>query len=193
MKKRGRYGYFFTAPFIIGAASFIVAPVIMSIVFSFSYVQPTAEGYQLNWVWLENYRYLFNEDPHFKRILVETVLETIKNVPVVVIFSFFIASVLNQEFRGRTLVRAILFLPLIVTSGLVLQMKDGAVIGDMASGKGTETATIDFASAFAEFLTQFKISASIVSVLVGAINNISTILAMSAIPIIIFLAGLQSI
>lgn len=193
IRKRGKYGYFFTAPFIIGAACFILMPVVMSILFSFSQVQPTVEGFQLHFTGLQNYRYLFLEDPEFTRTLTETVLEMAKNVPVVVIFSFFIASLLNQKFHGRTLVRAILFLPLIVSSGLVMQMKSGVVAGELVSGKGSETVAVDFAAAFSESLSQFKMGPSFISLLVSAINNISTILAMSAIPIIIFLAGLQSI
>lgn len=65
------------------------------------------------------------------------------------------------------------------------------VTGNMAD-KGTQT-TVDFSAAFVTFLQQFKVGDTITNLLVSAINNISTVLAMSAIPIIIFLAGLQSI
>lgn len=191
-RKMRRNGYWFILPFMIGSAFFLIYPVVLSLIFSFSEVIPTVTGYTTKFVGLENYLYLFNEDPYFKRTLVETLRDMLLNVPVVLVFSFFIASILNQKFVGRTFARAVLFLPMIVSSGAVMQLiaKD-VVTGNMAD-KGTQT-TVDFSAAFVTFLQQFKVGDTITNLLVSAINNISTVLAMSAIPIIIFLAGLQSI
>ena len=36
------------------------------------------------------------------------------------VFSFFVALILNQKFKGRALVRAIFFLPVILSSGVIL-------------------------------------------------------------------------
>ena len=62
-------------------------------------------------------------DPSFNQYFTETVLGILVNIPSVIMFSFFIASILNQEFKGRTLVRAIFFLPVILTAGVLHQLE----------------------------------------------------------------------
>lgn len=191
-RKMRRSGYLFMLPFAVGSVFFLIYPIILSLVFSFSDVIPTVSGYTTEFVGIKNYLYLFNEDPHFKRTLVETLRDMILNVPVVLIFSFFIASVLNQKFWGRTFARAVLFLPMIVSSGAVMQLISRDVVTGNMADKGSQS-TVDFSAAFVSFLQQLKVGDTITNLLVSAINNIGTVLAMSAIPIIIFLAGLQSI
>ena len=51
----------------------------------------------------------------------------------------------------------------------------------------------DFSSSLTEYLSNLNIGPDIVDLLSSTVNNISQVLAMSAIPIIIFLAALQSI
>ena len=38
----------------------------------------------------------------------------------IMVFSFFVALILNQKFKGRALVRAIFFLSVILSSGVIL-------------------------------------------------------------------------
>lgn len=195
LEKQRVFGYLFIFPFIIGAACFILYPVILSVVFSFSEIQPNASGYTIAFRGVQNYAYLFLVDPSFRRTLVDTLKSTLVYVPVVVIFSFFIASMLNQPFRGRTAARSILFLPLILSSGAVMNLASGDMIHSaMENKQGIESAASgNLSEAFAANLSELPISPSLVSFLVSCVDNISGVLAMSAIPIIIFLAGLQSI
>lgn len=190
--KRRKYGYFFTAPFIIGALVAIVYPIILSVIYSFSDIKAIPSGYSVTFVGLENYNWIFNVDPSFKRILLDTVKDTVINVPVVIVFSFFLASVLNGEFHGRAAARTILFLPLIMNSNLVLSILSGdAVSGNIAEKSSAEIGA--FSGVFADFLEQLNLGEGVSRLLVSSVDNISSILAMSVIPIIIMLAGLQSV
>lgn len=187
--------FLFVLPFTIGACIYILYPIVMSVIYSFSHIMVETTGYSLDFVGLTNYKFIFFTDPTFVRTLYDTIRSTFLNVPVVIIFSFFIASLLTTQFRGRSVARAILFLPLIVSSGLVTKLLASDVTADMLTNKSATIAqsTVDFSGAFATYLNQFQISSTITSLLVSSVNGIGNILALSAIPIIIFVAGLNSI
>ena len=51
----------------------------------------------------------------------------VPQVIVVMIFSLFIALLLNQKFRGRTFARAVFFLPVLVATGPVLAVIKGDI------------------------------------------------------------------
>ena len=122
-QKRSLAGYLWVAPFIIGFIFFFLAPMLQSFRFSVSELIFTTEGYELNYVGIQNFRYAVTVDPNFNQYFTETVLGILVNIPSVIMFSFFIASILNQEFKGRTLVRAIFFLPVILTAGVLHQLE----------------------------------------------------------------------
>ena len=190
--KRVKVGYLFTLPFIIGAAVAIVYPIIVSVIYSFADITANASGYNIKFVGLGNYNNIFNIDPTFKRILLNTLKSTALNVPVVIIFSFFLASVLNTEFKGRGMARTVLFLPMILNSNLVKSILNGdAVMGSVTEKSSADTAQIS--GAFEGFLSKLDIGTGVTDLLVSSVDNITNILAMSVIPIIIMLAGLQSV
>ena len=190
--KRVKVGYLFTLPFIIGAAVAIVYPIIVSVIYSFADITANASGYSIKLVGLGNYNNIFNIDPTFKRILLNTLKSTALNVPVVIIFSFFLASVLNTEFKGRGMARTVLFLPMILNSNLVKSILSGdAVMGSVTEKSSADTAQIS--GAFEGFLSKLDIGTGVTDLLVSSVDNITNILAMSVIPIIIMLAGLQSV
>lgn len=190
---RRKYGYIFTSPFILGAIVTVIYPIVQSIVYSFCDVnaKPTG-GVDLTLVGFENYHHIFFVDPDFGLLLYNTILSTLTNVPIVVIFSFFLASVLNTEFKGRGFARTILFLPMILNSGLVTSI----LVADRLDDSVVEKSSAEvgkFSGAFADFLQELNIGTGITDLLTSSVDNISNILAMSVIPIIVMLAGLQSV
>lgn len=190
--KRAKVGYLFTLPFIIGAIVAVVYPIIVSVVYSFGEITANPGGYTIDFVGFENYNQIFNVDPTFKRILLNTLKSTALNVPVVIIFSFFLASVLNTEFKGRGLARTVLFLPMILNSNIVKGILSADAVMDAMADKSSAS-TAQISGAFEAFLSELDIGIGITDLLVSSVNNISNILAMSVIPIIIILAGLQSV
>ncbi len=192
--KRGLCGYVFTLPFLIGAIVFVAYPIILSIVFSFSKVSNDASGYTLDFIGFENYKYMLLDDADYNKTVVSTLEKMITNVPIVAIFSFFIASMLNQNFKGRGIARSILFLPLIVSSPAVVKLLAKETVASGMSQSASEVDTgVDFAASLTAYLSEMNLGTEITDLLSSTVNNIGTVLAMSAIPIIIFLAALQSI
>lgn len=191
-QKKKRYGYFFVLPFIIGAIFFIISPMISSIAYSFSSLQVTTTGYELDFVGIKNFRHLLAVDPTYRKVLLNSLVDMVCNVPIAIIFSFFIASVLNTKFKGRTIFRGIFFIPVFMASGIYRQLENVDQLTQMMSNESSASAG-SISASFVNFLTEMNLSADIIDLLVGAVDRISAIVAMSAIPIIIFLSAFQSI
>ena len=77
---------------------------------------------------LQNYIEAFTIHTSFNRTLVESVLNMAANVPLIIVFSLFVAVILNQEFRGRAFTRAVFFLPVILASGLIASLESSSLI-----------------------------------------------------------------
>ena len=90
----------FISPFLIGFALFFLYPFAQSVVFSLNKLGISGDGFTLSWVGLENYRYVLRVHPTYVRQLTTTVLNTVKNVPLILVFSFFAACLLNQVSRA---------------------------------------------------------------------------------------------
>lgn len=189
---RSKYGYIFTSPFILGAVVSVIYPIILSVIYSVCEVGANAKGYVLDFVGFENFHTIFFVDPNFNTSLITTMKNTLINVPVVIVFSFFLASVLNGEFKGRGFARTILFLPMILNSNLVTMILRSDHIDENIASKSSAQVG-EFSGAFAQFLEELNIGTGISTLLVSSVDNISSILAMSVIPIIVMLAGLQSV
>ena len=95
----------------------------MAFYYAFQEMSITAEGMVYKYVGLENFIYKFRDDIYFFDSTVWPGLSKfLIEVPICMIYSLFIAIILNQKFRGRTFARALFFLPVIITSGIVLQV-----------------------------------------------------------------------
>lgn len=122
MARRDRLGYAFIAPFLIGFLFLIAIPIVQSVIFSFHDIQIVESGYTLVPKGLENYRYILLVNTAFRAKMVESFQMTVRDTLIVVPFSFFAALILHKPFHGRTLARAIFFLPVVVSSGVFAVM-----------------------------------------------------------------------
>lgn len=192
--KKAMMGYVFVSPFIIGLLTFFLFPMIQSIVFSLNQLEVTNGGYKLIPNGWEYYHRAMNIHPTFKRYLIEAVMSMVTNVPLIVIFSFFAANLLNQRFKGRMTARAIFFLPVILTSGIILTVENGDLlqnslsVGDAANAHG-----IGRSMDLARMLLQSKLDPRFIGYITGAVDHIYEIVVASGVQILVFLAGLQSI
>ncbi len=195
--KQRRMGYVFVAPLMVGMLVFVAFPVIQSLIFSFSKLSVVASGYKLDFLGLENYRYIFAVDPEFRNTVLSSIGNMLINVVVVVLFSFFLASLLNQKFRGRSIVRAILFLPVIIASGVVESVDQGDQFSSLLSAGtqacGSSAVGEQLSEKLIEYLQQLNIGPQITDFVIDTVSRVYDITVMSAVPIIIFLAGLQSV
>ncbi len=197
MVRRDRVGYVFIAPFLIGFLLFVGIPIIQSVVYSFHDVQIVESGYVLVPKGLENYRYILLVNTTFRAKLVESFQMTIRDTLIVVPFSFFSALILHKPFHGRTLARAVFFLPVIVSAGVFAVIDSDSIIHmvlsrDPAANAGTMEAT-DSALAFVNTLFAGSLPGEITQFVAAATSNISGIVSKAGIQIIIFLGGLNTI
>lgn len=191
LKQKQNYtGYIWVAPFIIGFIFFFLAPMLQSFRFSVSELKFTTDGYELKYVGLENFKYALTVDPNFNQYFTETILGILINIPAVILFSFFIASVLNQEFKGRTLARAIFFLPVILTAGVLHELEVEDLMYLTTRDRGNILLS---AGMVRDFFLDMRLPRAIIDYVIIAASNIPQIIEYSAIPILIFLAGLQSV
>lgn len=103
-------------------------------------------GFDVVFSGLKNLRYIFQTDPDFTKNLVASLTSLLYTVPVVIIASLFFAIVLNAKFHGRTVVRAIFFLPVIIASGVVMEIinSDTFASGLISSSQGMDAAVSGF-------------------------------------------------
>lgn len=195
-QKKAFNGFMFTLLFLIGFSLFFLYPLIQSILFSLSKLKMTPDGFELSYIGIQNFQEILFVNAKFLRTFIESILKTIIDIPAIIMFSFFIAVILNQRFRGRTLARIIFFLPVILTAGVIFEVQQNDYLFN-AMGIGeisNNTADASFAGAAVRmFLLQLKIPEVLINYIIGVVSRLTWIVNASAIPILIFLAGLQSI
>lgn len=202
-KKKARKGYLFTLPFIIGFIVIYFPIVAQSIIYSFTAIERSADGYQLVFVGLENYQNALFVDTSFVQILTAGIQQLILDIPSIVIFSLFIAVLLNQKMIGRAAFRAIFFVPVIIATGLVSEidvgnslltyMTDTESSINTGASNGSTVSEIVSAVDLKFLFSNMKVGTEIVDYVIQLINNIYNIVNRSGVQMLIFLAGLQSI
>ncbi len=203
-KKKGLYGYGFIALWFIGALMFFIVPLIQSFYYSFHNVTPET-GYlaitplvdnktgQTN-IFL-NYKNAFMTDPNFRQYLVESLQDMALNLPIIVVFSLFVAIVINQKFRGRTFARAVFFLPVIIATGPVYAI----ITGDLETGGNNSAEQFstmfeaDMVDQLLEFIGIYGFGDKFTEMLTTVTSDILNLVWKCGIQIIVFLSALQGI
>ena len=202
-KRKARGGWIFVMPFIIGFILIYLPIIVDSIKFSFveTAVSKTG-GLIMTPVGWANYHTALFEDASYVQTLIKGLQNMIFDIPMILIFSLFMAVLLNQKMAGRAAFRAIFFIPVILSTGLmeVIESK-GAAMGDymgstegIDDGSGSSAANqIVSAMDFEALFSGMVVGQGLVEYVVHAINNIFNIVNRSGVQMLIFLAGLQSI
>lgn len=200
-KKKARAGWVFVLPFVIGFF-LVYLPIIWNSIFmSFHSLHiVTGGGYTLEFVGLENYSDALFEDPLFVQTLITGMKELLFDVPAILIFSLFMAVLLNQKMAGRAVFRAIFFIPVILSTGIMESIEGQNILGTMMEGSdsidGSEQSTASEIVSVMDIERLFysmKIGKELVEYVVKMINEIYDIVNRSGVQMLIFLAGLQSI
>lgn len=190
-RTRGRHGLVFILPWLIGFVVFFLRPIINSFKYSLSDVSIDG-GIVTKYIGFSLYNELFFKDTDFLPALFDACKQLLMNVPLVLALSLFIALLLNQKFHGRTIARAVYFLPVIVASGIILTMfSQDSYAGNMMASN-TDTALFG-AYGLENLLNKMNLPGDIVSGLTTVVNNIFDVVWQSGIQILLFLSGLQSI
>lgn len=200
-RRKARSGWLFVLPFVIGFVLIYLPVIFDSIKYSFQRISVQAGGGLVTeFVGWQNYEEALINDPKFAQTLLVGIQELLFDIPAIIIFSLFMAVLLNQKMAGRAVFRAIFFIPVILSTGLMESINAQNIMAeygeetDSISNSGQST-TAELVSAIdIEYLfSNMKVGTEIVDYVVSAINNIYDIVNRSGVQMLIFLAGLQSI
>lgn len=187
-------GYLFLLPMLVGLVAFFLIPTVKSFLFSVSDVTSGASGYRISLSGFSAYYEALFRHTSYRQTVTESAIRVVTTTPLVLLFSFFMASVLNQKFRGRVVFRVILFLPVILT---VMNAQTNTLESSMSaygSFKGSVTATaVSFTDQISQLLIQAGLSETSIETLTGLINDVYHVISLSAIQILILLIGMQAV
>lgn len=191
-QQRAMCGFLFCLPFVAGFLLLFLTPMIQSIRYAFSTIQLGQTGMTLSFVGLKNFRTALFADPEYVRTIAESVGSLVLQVPVILVFSLFISLLLNQKFRGRTLARAIFFLPVIVVSGIILEILSTDYLST-AIMSGEETIGAFRGMESHDILVAMGIPQQLIDLMIPVVYDIFNLVWSSGVQILMFLAGLQTI
>lgn len=185
----------FIAPWLCGIVLFFIQPLISLVRYSvtdFQFMQEQGSMFApLEGGWWENYRTAFQGDALFPQKFTATLLDMLYRVPVILIFSLFVAIVLNQKFKGRGFMRLIFFLPVLVTTGVISSIIKTSLTTVVVGG---DSATNIFSAALlTRQLLDAGLPEGLVNTVGGMIANVSDLVWSSGVQILVFLMGLLTI
>ena len=192
------FGYLFIAPWLIGFLVFFASNLVEAIIYSVSKITINENGgFSLTYIGLDNYKYAFMQHASFNRTLAESIGNSLLDVVLIIPFSLLMAIFLNKRFKGRGLIRAIFFLPVIMASPAITAAIDStlqAVMGGVASSTGDFQQTTGFnITSMVYMFVDLGVPDVLIDYLVGAVGRVYEIVRSSGVQILIFLAALQSI
>ena len=191
--KKRLAGFLFVSIWVIGFIFFFLLPFLQSVRYSFSDIVLNPNGgYTLNFIGWKNYIKAFTTDAEFLPAVFSSLGAMLYQVPIIVLFSLFVAIILNQKFVGRTFVRGIFFIPIIVANGVILSIMNGDVLSQTIM-QGSSSSTLFQSEFLYELMFKSGMSQEFVNGLTGVVDSLFALIWKSGIQIIIFLAGLQTI
>ncbi|MFJ2043436.1 carbohydrate ABC transporter permease [Paenibacillus taichungensis] len=190
-QQKAAWGVIYVLPWLIGFVLFFFVPLLASLRYSLSSIQANAQGISIQFTGLANYIQALTVNTSFNRALIGSITDVFVNVPLIVIFSLFLAVILNQKFPGRAIARSIFFLPVILASGVIMALESTNLIEavNQSSMGGSALGTFEIEN----LMLDAGLSEWVVMYLSGAVDRIYQIVSQSGVQILIFLAGIQTI
>ncbi len=196
--KRALLGYGFITPWLIGFTLFFTVPVVSSLVMSFNNLAYENGALQYTFLGFENFKYAFTGDEKFLPYLSECLLDLVIDVPLILICSFFFSLILNQQFKGNTLMKVVFFLPVILGNGVfalyqteLLDIQGVSV--EMIQAESESMLGGFTASGLIEFMRDAGLPESVLGYLTIPIERIYTLMSKSGVQTFIFLSGLKAV
>ena len=196
--RKGMYGYVFISPLLVGLLFIFLPCLVQSFYYAFCDVQVGFNDVSTSFIGFGNFKSAFLSDVSYREILLETIRGTIIDTIIILSFSFFMASILNQKFVGRGLARAIFFLPVILSTGIVAAV-DTSTASAIAESAGSAVGSAFGGDSFSSFfdletmLLSMNLPEGITSIIVYAVDNTYSVVNRSGVQILIFLSALQGI
>jgi len=191
-------GYVFILPALVGLAFFFLPMLVRVVQYSVSEIEfHVDERYTLIPMGLTHFNEAFFVHPTFLRELTEMVTNMLWNVPLIIFFSLIMAILLNRQFPGRLLVRAIFFLPVVLAVPAIQTTLDmvTAMMGEGMTDVDRDAAGEMYfhAGSLAFILVNFGIPGNLIFFIVDSVARLHVVMRSGGVQILIFLAALQAI
>ncbi len=211
--KKARMGWIFILPFVIGFVFIYASVIYESFIYSFAQYNTIPAirggGYSLTWVGFDNFvtqlvgTTVDEEGRTFLEMMFTSFGQQVLDVVIIIMFSLFIAVLLNQKMVGRTAFRAIFFVPVVVSAGIIAKIDNtaSAIMDSMASMDGIDLGEVSggglnalvSAMDFQMMFQNLGVGSGFITMITNLVSNIYDIVSRSGVQMLIFLAGLQSI
>ena len=177
------YGYAFVSLWILGFVVFTAVPLAQTLFYSLNQVTVSATGINMRFVEGQNYTRALFTDPTFVGLLIEYALQTLVSLPIIIIFSIIIALFLNQKIKFKGVFRTIFFLPVVITSGPVIQ--------ELVAQGATTVPGLELSGGVLEYIADLPVYLR--SPIEYVLTSFILILWFSGVQILIFLSALHKI
>ncbi len=191
-RKKRLAGFLFILVWLIGFVNFFAIPFINAFIYSFSSVQTKPGAMEITPVGFRNYLTVLLNTPDFVIRLTGTLQEMVWQIPMTILLSLFLAMLLNTRFRGRMFARAVFFLPVIISSGVVMNVIVNASVEYGASMMNTSSALFQGIQ-FERMLLDIGFPLEATGRIMMIINGVFRQVWRGGVQILLFLAGLQAI
>ena len=205
-RKKARAGWIFILPFVLGFILVYFPIVFESLRSSLFYTVKVDGVRQEQFNAFISYFEAFTDvkatinGSNFAQILLSGVGDIILDIPMILLFSLFMAVLLNQKMVGRAAFRAIFFVPVILSTGIMTAIDASSSIDtltnagsiDDGSGQNASNQLVDAVN-MQKLFEGISVTDGMLNYVTGAINDIFNIVNRSGVQMLIFLAGLQSI
>lgn len=188
---KSRYGLMFITPWVIGFILFFAIPIFQSIWFSLSEVTLNNQGLVTEFVGIKHYRYALLDSGAYTSTLGTAITSLLYQLPIIVLISMVLSLILNQKFRGRTFFRSLFFLPVIVATGIVMDILF-MTTGSMSDSSVNESLSGNMFDV-SDVVVFLDLPTGISDYVEKAISNIFDLIWSSGIQTVLFIAGLQSV
>lgn len=199
--RKQRTYWVFLIPFLIGFALLFAGIYFDSIVYSFCEIKMEgAKGFSKTFIGFANYAKAL-QDLDYTNNIISSITGMLLDIPLITFYSLFVAVLLNRDIKGRTVFRAIFFIPVILATGFmskadmtnVVANNTWSSLGESATATGTVANGLFSAMDIQDYLMNLSFSPALSSYVVSAVGGIFDIVNNSGVQMLIFLAGLQSI
>lgn len=190
------HGVIFVSPFLIGFIAFFLVPLINTIYYSLNQVGVGDQGgMTFTWNGIQNYIDLFQTEvtttnTTMARLFTEENSTMLLSLPLIVVFSLFMALLANQTFKGRAIVRLLFFLPIILGIDVVIEML-AVTTGSTSLDTGSSLLSGSYVTIF--LMRTLNVPRRILFPIMTYVENIFTLISQAGVQTLVYLTALQSI
>lgn len=190
------HGVIFVTPFLIGFVAFFLLPLINTAFYSFNEVGVGDQGgMTFNWVGIRNYIDLFRTEvtttnTTMARLFTEENSTMLLSLPLIVVFSLFMALLANQKFKGRAIVRLLFFLPIILGIDVVRDMLT-ITTGGSTLDTGSNLLSGSYVTIF--LVRTLNVPMRVLYPIMTYVENIFDLISQAGVQTLVYLTALQSI